>query len=315
MVRDFSPETETFRQDVLRGLRLPSKRIPCKYLYDERGSQLFEQICQLEEYYPTRAELDIMREHAAEMAAYCGERGLLIEYGSGSSLKTRLLLDQLRSLVGYVPIDIALEQLQRSAAALRREYPDLRVLPVCADYTSEYEIPELSEEVGRRIVYFPGSTIGNFTSAEAIVFLKHVASTCGAGGALLIGVDLVKDPELLERAYDDSKGITRAFIRNALVRINRELDADFVLERFEYYAEYNDTYARVEMGLTSSGAHVVNVGSEKIRLGRGESIHIENSHKYSLSDFAELAASAGLRVERVWTDSDARFSVQYLTMG
>jgi dimethylhistidine N-methyltransferase len=314
-LREFQPETESVYEQILRGLCRPQKEIPCKFLYDERGSRLFEQICELDEYYLTRTELAITREHAAEMASLLGERCLLIEYGSGSSLKTRILLEHLREPAAYVPVDISKEHLQRSAQELVARYPKLSVLPVCADYTADYELPRSESCPSRRAVYFPGSTIGNFTASEAEFFLKHIASLCGAGGALLIGVDLVKARKTLERAYDDSEGVTAEFMFNLLQRINRELDADFRRERFRYHAFYNEGRARIEMYLVSLGAQRVRIGETEIHLAEGEPIRTEYSHKFSLEGFRELAAGAGLEVRRVWTDPQKLFSVQYLTVG
>ena len=313
-LREFQPDHEDFREQVLQGLRRPEKAIPCKFLYDERGSELFERICQLDEYYPTRTELAIMREHVGEMARLLGERCLLIEYGSGSSTKTRILLDCLRDPAAYVPVDISREHLLQSTQALVKRYPDLQVLPICADYTAEYEIPRCDGEVSRRVVYFPGSTIGNFSVVEASGFLRHVTKICDRGGALLIGVDLIKDRATLEAAYDDSRGVTALFMFNLLHRINRELDGDFQPERFRYHAFFNDELARIEMYLVSLETQRVRIGEAEIQLQEGERIHTEYSHKYSLESFAELAATADLRVERVWTDPEKLFSIQYLAV-
>src|SRR5262249_3872196 len=221
-----------FRADVLRGLRAPKKELPCKYFYDEAGSDLFEQITQLEEYYPTRTELDIMERHAAEMAELLGPRCLLIEYGSGSSLKTRRLLDQLRDPAGYVPIDVSGDYLRRSVQALGVEYPNVEMLPLCADFTHPLGLPACRKPVGRRMVYFPGSTIGNFGPEGALALLRQTADLCGRDGGLLLGIDLQKDPRVIEAAYNDRRGVTAAFNRNILVRINRELGADFDIEQF-----------------------------------------------------------------------------------
>ena len=220
--RSPSLDLRQFHTDVLRGLRAPAKELPCKYFYDETGSALFEQITALEEYYPARTELAIMREHAPAMARLLGRRCLLIEYGSGSSTKTRLLLDQLRDPAGYVPIDVSSEYLQRSAQALAREYPQLDIRPLCHDFTAALELPLPAERVERRVVYFPGSTIGNYTPHEALALLRRTADLCGRGG-MLLGADLQKDTQVLEAAYNDRHGVTAAFNRNILVRINREL--------------------------------------------------------------------------------------------
>jgi dimethylhistidine N-methyltransferase len=314
-LHDFQPELETFREDVVRGLQQPDKSIPCKYLYDERGSQLFDQICELEEYYPTRTEIEIMRWHSEEMAEYIGPGSLLIEYGSGSSKKARFLLDHLRDPAAYVPIDISREHLAQSAAALASTYRDLPVHPVCADYTGSFTLPACERPVSRRVAYFPGSTIGNFSIEEARQFLKQVADVCGRGGGLLIGVDLKKDPAILEAAYNDRKGVTAAFNLNLLERINRELEGDFRLDQFRYEAPYNVRRGRIEMYLVSRPSQMVHLDDVTIPFREGEGILTECSYKYALDDFAQLAASAGFKVKRVWTDERRLFSVQYLTVG
>jgi dimethylhistidine N-methyltransferase len=308
---DFAPEQQLFREDVLRGLQAARKELPSKYFYDDQGSQLFEQICEQDEYYLTRTELSIMRERAGEIAALLGPRCLLIEYGSGSSTKTRLLLDALRDPAGYVPIDISRGQLLSSVASLHLAYPELEVLPVHADYTSAFELPTPKKSCARKVAYFPGSTIGNFDRGQARRFLRQVATIC-QGGGLLIGVDLQKDFTILHRAYNDAQGITAQFNKHLLERINCELGADFQVQQFGHYACYNPEQGRVEMHLVSSREQTVRIGEVAINFRRGESIWTESSHKYALDDFACLAAEAGFTVEHVWTDSRALFSVQYL---
>jgi dimethylhistidine N-methyltransferase len=303
---------ERMRQDVVRGLRSPQKELPCKYFYDAVGSQLFEQITELDEYYPTRSEMRIMRAAGLDIADRLGPDCLLIEYGSGSSTKTRLLLDHLERPAGYVPLDISRELLEQSAAALAADYPRLRVVPVCADYTGPFELPAALSNAGRRVAYYPGSTIGNFVPDDARRFLARIAVVCGPGGGLLIGVDLKKDPLMLHRAYNDALGITAAFNLNILTRLNRELGADFVPAQFRHYAFYNPVFDRVEMHLVSLAAQVVHVGDVSIRFECGESIWTEGSYKYNLPEFAALAAAAGWRVQQVWTDDRTLFSVQYL---
>jgi dimethylhistidine N-methyltransferase len=308
---DLAPERERFLADVLDGLTRPHKTLPCKYFYDERGSALFERICELPEYYPTRTELGILRRHAGAMAAALGPRCLLVEYGSGSSTKTQLLLERLVRPAGYVPVDISREHLLRSAAALSARHPGLRVIPVCADFTQPFALPRVPGAL-RRAAYFPGSTIGNFAAAEARKFLTQVAEQCGSGGALLIGADLRKPRAILEPAYDDARGVTAEFNRNLLRRINRELGADFDCAAFDHRAFWNAAEGRVEMHLVSRRDQVVELAGRRIPFARGESIHTESSHKYDLAGFAELARSAGFEVERVWTDDAALFSVQLL---
>jgi dimethylhistidine N-methyltransferase len=300
-----------FLRDVLHGLGLPRKALPCKYFYDERGSQLFDQICELEEYYPTRCELEILRRHAGAIAEVAGRGCVLIEYGSGSSLKTRLLLDHLGEPAAYVPVDISGEHLASSAARLARRYRTLRVLPVCADFTRAFELPAAARG-GRRVVYFSGSTIGNFPPAEAVPLLGGMASLCGPGGGLLLAVDSKKDVVVLERAYNDRLGVTAAFNLNLLARCNRELGADFRLDRFRHHALYDERHGRIEMHLISLEAQSVHVGGHTSFLAAGETILTEYSYKYSPEDFRALAGQAGLRVERVWTDEKGWFSVQWL---
>lgn len=303
----------TWAGEVLRGLRSPQKELPCKLFYDRTGSELFEQITALDEYYPTRAELRILRASAADIAARLGPECLLIEYGSGSSTKTRLLLDQLERPAAYLPIDIARDLLEQSAADLAHSYRGLRVMPVCADYGAPLELPDPLPAHRRRIAYYPGSTIGNFVPEDARRFMARLAETCGEHGGLLIGVDLKKDPLMLHRAYNDALGITAAFNMNILVRLNRELGTNFAIDRFRHYAFYNPVFARVEMHLVSLEEQSVRVSGVDIHFDRGESIWTEASYKYSFREFAALAARAGWHVEQVWTDDRGLFSVQYLT--
>jgi dimethylhistidine N-methyltransferase len=309
---DLAPALAEFQHEVVAGLGETPRSLPCKYFYDIRGAILFEKICELEEYYPTRTELGILREFGAEMAACVGPEAMLIEYGSGEGLKTLALLEQLERPAAYVPIDIACLQLDSTAERLQERFPGLEVLGVCADYTAEHPIPEPARSPRRRVVFFPGSTIGNFTPAEAEGFLAQVREEVGPGGGLLIGVDLVKDRAILERAYNDGTGVTAAFNLNLLERINRELDADFDLERWRHLALFNAAASRIEMHLVSDGKQTVRIGGLRFEFADQERIHTENSYKYELGAFAALAARARWRVERVWTDSESLFSVQYL---
>ena len=302
-----------FSRDVLAGLARRQKEIPCKWLYDARGSALFERICELDEYYPTRTELGIMEGSAAEMGALLGPRCVLVEYGSGSSLKTRLLLQHLREPAAYVPIDISPSALAAATARLARAFPALRVLPLCADFTAQLALPLAGIAGCRRAVYFPGSTIGNFHKTEVVGVLRDVARQCGRGGALLIGVDLLKERAVLERAYDDARGVTAAFDLNVLARANRELGTDFRLDRFRHEARFDERHGRVEMHLVSRVSQLVTLVGRTFRFAEGESIWTESSYKYGIREFAALAALAGWRCERTWTDERAWFSVQYLT--
>lgn len=305
---------QQFLRDVQDGLRQPRKTLPCKYFYDAEGSRLFDRICELDEYYPTRTELGIMRDHAPEMARRIGPRCVLIEPGSGSSLKTRLLLDELQRPVAYVPVDISEEHLRASADALDADYPDLRVIPVCADFTSPFELPPICGEPSRRVVYFPGSTIGNFHPAAAGALLTRLTRLVGAEGGVLIGIDLKKDMAVLERAYNDAEGVTAAFNLNLLARINRELDGDFDLEQFAHRAFYDREHGRIEMHLESLKRQTIRVAGESFRLNQGETIRTECSYKYDLAAFTDLARTAGLQPLQRWTDSRQYFAVLYLAL-
>jgi dimethylhistidine N-methyltransferase len=308
-----SSATRASVDEVLRGLRSPQKELPCKLFYDRTGSELFEQITTLDEYYPTRAELRILRESSAAIAARLGPDCLLIEYGSGSSTKTRLLLDQLEQPAGYVPIDISCDLLDQSAAELAAAYRHLKIVPVCADYTTSLVLPDTLPKHARRIAYYPGSTIGNFVPEDARRFMARMAEACGPGGGLVIGVDLKKDPLMLHRAYNDALGVTASFNMNILARLNRELGANFATEQFRHYAFYNPVFARVEMHLVSLAEQVVRLNNVDIRFERGESIWTEASYKYAPHEFAALAQRAGWHVQQLWTDDRGLFSVQYLT--
>jgi dimethylhistidine N-methyltransferase len=312
-VSNFGPGPDHMRAEVLAGLGRRRKRLPCKYFYDAAGSRLFDEICQLDEYYLTRTELAIMHRHAAEMCDAIGSNALLVEYGSGSSTKTRVLLDHLRSPAGYVPIDISGEHLTMSAEALARAYPGLDVLPVCADYTRALHLPEPATSPARRVVYFPGSTIGNFEPDDALDFLRSIARVCGGGGGLLVGVDLKKDPAVLHAAYNDARGVTAAFNLNLLARLNGELGADFDLDAFAHYAFYNPRPGRIEMHLLSRCRQTVSFGgAEFVTFEEGESVFTESSYKYACADFARLARKAGFSPKQIWTDADRKFSVHYL---
>lgn len=307
---NFEPETAQFREDVLRGLQGRQKSLPCKYLYDERGSKLFDEICELPEYYPTRTEIGILCENADEMADCLGRNVRLVEYGSGSSVKTRILLDHLMDPAAYVPLDISREHLLESAACLRREFSHIPVMPVCADYTQEFQLPEV--DCDATSAFFPGSTIGNFTPEEARDFLKGVAQVVGPGGGLLIGVDVWKNAAILEPAYDDAAGVTAEFNMNLLRRINRELEGEFDLEAFRHKAVWNPADSRIEMHLVSQKEQRVRVAGEVFLFHRNESIVTEYSHKWRPDVFVRLAREAGWEVERVWRDESNLFSVQYL---
>lgn len=299
-------------EEVLAGLRGTPKRLSPAYLYDRRGSQLFEAICELPEYYLTRTETGILAQHAAEMAACIGEQALLLEPGSGSSRKTRLLLDALPDLAAYVPVDISRSHLLEAAHALQAAYPRLEVLPVCADFTQGFTVPPSGRSPSRVVVFFPGSTLGNFDAPEAIRLLELMRRAAGAGGGLLIGIDLAKEPAVLERAYNDAAGVTAAFNMNLLVRLNRELAADFDPGCFRHEAVWVPAESRIEMHLVSARAQTVHVAGERVEFAAGERLVTEHSHKYTEESFASQARAAGWAPRRSWTDPRGYFSVQYL---
>jgi dimethylhistidine N-methyltransferase len=308
----YQPIATRLYQEVLSGLQKPLKRLPSKLFYDEWGSRLFEQICKLPEYYPTRVEQAIMDRYIGDMVSLPGPGCLLIELGSGSSQKTRVLLDHLPELAGYVPIDISKELLRQSAKALALAYPGVEILPVCADYETNFEIPVPRQPVSRRLLYYPGSTIGNFHPPEAIAFLRHIRARCGHDCELLIGVDLKKDKTILHRAYNDRAGVTAAFNLNILAHLNRELDTNFNLDNFKHLAFYNDMAGRIEMHLVSMCDQKVRLNGSQVAFETGECIWTESSYKYTLKGFEELVAQAGFQVAKVWTDDNHWFSVQYL---
>lgn len=306
---DYHPAPADFFAEVIDGLRQRPKAIAPKFFYDAHGSRLFDAICELEEYYPTRTEMQILTSHAEEIAGIIGESSFVIEPGSGSSTKVRLLLDDLKPHT-YMPMDISRQHLLKAAQLLADEYPWLEIHAACADFTTKLEIPE-QPDAASKVAFFPGSSIGNFEPRAAQTFLAHLGETVGAGGGLLIGVDLEKDPEMLHAAYNDSDGITADFNLNLLTRINRELHADFDLDSFEHNAFYNRQLGRIEMHLVSRINQSVEVGQHTFNFSQGESIHTECSYKYTVRDFQALAAAAGFKSIKVWTDPDSLFSVHY----
>jgi dimethylhistidine N-methyltransferase len=298
--------------ELIDGLRQPEMMISPKYFYDERGSQLFDEITRLPEYYPTETELGIMQDNIDEIASLVGRQASLIEFGSGSSMKTRILLEHLDQLAAYVPVDISEDHLLQSARQIREEFPDLDVLPVVADFTQPFQLPTPRVMPVRNVVYFPGSTIGNFTNDAAQELLAVMHGEAGADGALLVGVDLQKDPAIIEAAYNDSAGVTAEFNLNMLRHLNREFGADFDVDAFTHSAEYNEDEGRIEIRLVSEQDQEFTVGNESFSIGKDEAILTEYSHKYTLDGFAAMAEAAGFRVARVWMDADRLFSVQYL---
>lgn len=298
-----------FRRDLLSGLAAQPRSIPSKHLYDKRGSELFDRICTLPEYYLTRCESQIMRRHAGEMARRLGGTVRLVELGSGSSMKTRLLLDHLGDESIYLPVDVSREHLRQSAMALAADYPRLRILPVCGDFSRPLRLPEEGQEYLPTVVYFPGSTIGNFEQHDALRLLDSIRTLCGPGGQLLIGVDLRKAPDVIHAAYNDRQGVTEAFTKNLLQRANRELDADFDLEAFDYKAEYQERAGRIKASLVSNRPQVVRVDEQEFVFEEKDEIHTEYSHKYSEDEFQRLAEQAGFVLRDLWRDTRGYFAV------
>lgn len=309
---NYHPETVFGPEDILKCLAGPQKLLPSKLFYDERGSQLFDRICDLPEYYLTRTEQAIMTEFVAEMCACIGPRALLVELGSGSSVKTRALLDHLESPAAYIPIDISATHLAASAAAIAARYPALEVIPVSADYEQVFALPLTGLRPQKKVVYFPGSTIGNFHPPDVISFLNHIRAICGGKCDILIGVDLKKDAGILHRAYNDCDGITAEFNLNILRHLNAVYGADFNPDSFSHVAYYNADAGRIEMHLKSLSTQSVLIFGQEIRFNAGENIWTESSYKYSLDDFNALAEQAGFQTSQVWTDYHRMFSVQYL---
>jgi len=312
---DHPPSRDGFLSEAVAGLSRPEKTLPCKFLYDEEGSRLFNEICELEEYYPTRTENQILRDNINEIAGLIGSECRLVEFGSGTSIKTRHLLTHLPSMSGYIPIDIAGPQLLESAAQLAREFPGLEINPLEADYGEISEIPHTKRKPKRTVAFFPGSTIGNFDPVAAVALMRNIALLCGSDGGLLIGVDRIKPRWILEPAYNDRKGVTAKFNLGILARANRELGADFDLSAFRHRAPYNEAQGRIEMHLVSKRAQIVNLESQEFRFEEGEYITTEHSYKYTLSGFAGLALRAGFELVRNWEDSNHLFSVLFLRVG
>lgn len=302
---------DEFASAVLAGLAREQKSIPCRFLYDARGSELFEDITRLDEYYPTRTELELLETHGPEIHALAGAGAAIIEFGSGSSRKTQTLIDHLDDIVAYVPIDISDDALAEAAERLRSRYPGLAVLPVHGDFSRDIELPEAVREVPK-LGFFPGSTIGNLTHAGASGFLADAAGLLGADGSLLIGVDLKKSLDVLLPAYDDAEGVTAEFNLNLLHRINRELDGDIDVSQFAHEAIYSEDDGRVEIYIVSLADQEINVLGRSYEFTEGERLHTENSHKYSIAEFADMARNAGWRPDAVWTDANELFSLHFL---
>jgi dimethylhistidine N-methyltransferase len=317
---DFEPPPDRICEDVVRGLSAIPKKLQPKYFYDARGAQLFDRITDLEAYYPTQTEISILRRHADEMTARIGPHARLVEFGSGSGDKTWIILRHLTDPTAYIPIDISRAQLVSFALKVAEAFPALRVIPVCADYTAELALPEIQDGGGRCVAFFPGSTIGNFEPSEAEAFLRRVRRLVGNSGGLLLGVDLIKDPAIIERAYNDPQGVTAEFNLNLLTRINRECGADFDVGAFTHYAFFDQAHHRVEMRLVSTRDQIVHVCADPdtgpptaVHFAAGEHITTEYSHKYDLEDLRELADGAGWSITQLWTDPQNWFAVALLS--
>ena len=312
--RDEGPEIGDFKTEVIENLSREQKSLPCKFLYDKQGSTLFDRICELDEYYPTRTEIALLDRHGEEFAELSGPSCHLIEFGSGSSVKVRLLLDRLDEPAAYTAIDISRDHLIDAASALAEEFPEIDVEAVWADYTQPLRLERENGNAGRRLGFFPGSTIGNFAPDEAHAFLERSAETIGPGGPMLIGVDLKKDEDTLVAAYNDREGVTAAFNENLLARINRELEGDFDLSAFSHDAVYNRQHGRIEMHLVSGRDQTARVGDRSFDFRAGETIHTENSYKYSIEQFQGLCREARYEPVKAWTDPDGMFSLHFLNV-
>ena len=298
--------------DVRKGLRATPKRLPSKYFYDARGSELFEKICEQPEYYLTRVELGILRQQAGSMAHAIGPDALVVEFGSGSGIKTQLLLAALERPVGYVPIEISSSALDASIEDLSARFPQIQMLPLCADFNTRLSLPSPRRRPRSVLIYFPGSTLGNFESAEALRLLRVMHSEMGAEGAALIGIDLKKDVRLLDAAYNDAAGVTAEFTLNLLHRLNRELGMDFDVSQFQHRARYSLLAGRIETHIVSSVAQQVHLDGASFEFAACEKMLVEYSCKYGLPEFAQMAMQAGLRVAQTWTDEAQQFAIQLL---
>jgi len=302
---------DEFAHAVIEGLSNGAKQIPCRFLYDARGSELFEEITELDEYYPTRTEIGLLQNYGAEIGEMAGPGCALVEFGSGSSRKTRILIDHLEEIAAYVPIDIADEALNEAADRLETHYPELDVLPVHADFNQDIDLPDRINGTPK-LGFFPGSTIGNFDREGVEQFLSDAAALLGEKSSFLVGVDLKKSSEILLPAYDDAKGVTAEFILNLLHRINNELDGNIDLTKFDHQSVYNEEAGRVELYIVSLEGQQISVQGQTFDLKKGERIHIENSHKFSVDEFQALAESSGWTPAQVWTDDRKLFSLHYL---
>ena len=310
---DLQPGPERITADVVAGLSASPRRLPSKYFYDARGSELFEQITRQPEYYLTRVEIALMDARMADIAAAVGPALHVVEYGSGSGRKTEILLAGLDEPVAYTPIEISRDALLHSVARLEGVFPDIEMLPVCADFTRPVALPRPGREARRRLAFFPGSTLGNFERAEAVRLLRAMRDTVGEGGQALVGIDLDKDPAVIEAAYNDAAGITAEFTLNLLVRLNREIGSDFDPAQFRHRATYSRERRRIETFLVSQREQEVRVAGQSFRFGEGEAMMVETSHKYTDADFAAMAAESGWQVAHACNDPDDWFGLRLLT--
>lgn len=306
------PGEAAFLADVVGGLSRPRKTLPSRWLYDARGSELFEAITALPEYYPTRTETAIFQAHAHEMSAAVGPNVVLVEYGAGALVKTRLVLDALERVVAYVPLDISEDFLSAAAARLDADYPGLKVVPIAADFSEPVDLAGLGLADGRRVGFFPGSTIGNLSDDEVVAFFRATRESLGKDASFLLGADLKKSPDILVPAYDDAAGVTAQFNLNLLARINRELGGDFNLSAFRHEARWNAAESRIEMHLVSLEDQTVHVGGQAFDFAAGETICTEISRKFDMETLARLTAAGGWRLDRSWTDEKGWFCVALL---
>jgi dimethylhistidine N-methyltransferase len=307
------PGDEQLLEEVLEGLNKKQKELPCKLFYDKKGSVLFDEISKLPEYYPTRTEIDIIKSNIEDISNNIGKNCLLVELGSGSSMKIRLLLKGLKELSAYVPLDISYNHLIESSNALSRDFPNLRIIPLCVDYTKPFKFPDFDFSWQKIVVFYPGSTIGNFHPNHAKKFLATIAKRCGKGSGLLIGVDLKKEKNIIENAYNDSKGVTAQFNLNILYRLNSDVDSNFEIDKWQHNAVYNEHEGRIEMHLISLATQDVSLNGTRILFEKNESIITEYSYKYTLSEFKNLVRDY-YKVQKVWVDNNNRFSLQYLSI-
>jgi len=310
---EIPPAASDLLSDVIAGLSSDPRALPCKYFYDERGAALFQTICELPEYYVTRTEIDILDRNRAEIASQIGPNIELIGLGTGAGTKTRILIEALEKPAAYIPVDISEKQLRKSTARFQKIFPKLEILPVCADYLQPVLLPSTRHKAARNVVYFPGSTIGNFEANEALEFLRRIANVVGCGGGLLIGVDLQKDQNVIEAAYNDKAGVTAEFNLNLLAHVNRETGANFDLNRWQHRAVYNSEAGRIEMYLISTTDQAVHIGDREFRFRAGEKVLTEHSYKHTPEGFIALARQVGFDFVKLWTDDARLFGVFYFS--